>query len=57
MDEATPGEAEVRGVAERAREAAAVLAPLRRVEKDAALHAMASALTDAQDELLAANAA
>ena len=56
MGEATPAEAEVRGVAGRAREAAAVLAPLRRVDKDAALHAMACALTDAQDELLAANA-
>ena len=47
---------EVREVARRARAAAAVLAPLPRSVKDAALHAMAQALLDRQDEVLAANA-
>ena len=47
---------EVLEVARRARAAAAVLAPLPRSVKDAALHAMAQALLDRQDEVLAANA-
>ncbi len=47
----------VRAVAARARDAAAQLAPLPRAAKDAALHAMADALVDATDTVLAANAA
>ncbi|MDT7537039.1 MAG: glutamate-5-semialdehyde dehydrogenase [Actinomycetota bacterium] len=47
---------EVRAVAERARAAAAVLAPLPRKTKDAALHAMADALEEHTAEILAANA-
>jgi glutamate-5-semialdehyde dehydrogenase len=54
MPEAT--EADVRAVATRAREAAAELAPLRRAEKDAALHAMADSLVADTDAILAANA-
>jgi glutamate-5-semialdehyde dehydrogenase len=48
---------EVRAVAERARTAAAVLAPLPRKTKDAALLAMADALEAATDRILTANAA
>jgi len=47
---------EVLEVARRARTAAASLAPLPRGVKDAALHAMADALVERQDEVLAANA-
>jgi len=51
-----PGtERDVRASAERARAAAAELAPLSRAEKDAALHAMADAVDDASDAILAAN--
>ncbi|MBK5306615.1 MAG: glutamate-5-semialdehyde dehydrogenase [Frankiaceae bacterium] len=46
---------EVREVAEKARTAAAALAPLPRKTKDAALHAMADALEAATDAILAAN--
>ncbi|HEY3735999.1 MAG TPA: glutamate-5-semialdehyde dehydrogenase [Jatrophihabitans sp.] len=48
-------EQDVRAVAARAREAAAELAPLRRAEKDAALHAMADALIAEAPRILAAN--
>jgi glutamate-5-semialdehyde dehydrogenase len=48
-------EQEVRAVATRAREAAVELAPLSRAHKDAALHAMAAALDDDTDPILAAN--
>ena len=47
---------DVRAVAARAREAAAELGPLPRGQKDAALHAMADAVVDAADAVLAANA-
>lgn len=47
---------EVRETAVRARQAAAVLAPLPRAPKDAALSAMAAALGDRADEVVAANA-
>jgi glutamate-5-semialdehyde dehydrogenase len=47
---------EVRAVAEQARAAAAALAPLPRKTKDAALLAMAAALEEATDRILAANA-
>src|SRR5690349_22774286 len=47
---------DVRAVAERARTAAAALAPLPRKTKDAALHAMADALEAHTDQILAANA-
>jgi glutamate-5-semialdehyde dehydrogenase len=47
---------EVRAVAERARTAAAALAPLPRKTKDVALHAMADALEARTAEILAANA-
>src|SRR4051794_3777307 len=47
---------EVRAVAERARTAAASLAPLPRKTKDAALHAMADALEAHTEQILAANA-
>jgi glutamate-5-semialdehyde dehydrogenase len=47
---------EVRAVAERARTAAASLAPLPRKTKDAALVAMAAALEAHTDEILSANA-
>src|SRR5690349_15133691 len=46
----------VRAVASRARDAAAELGPLTRGIKDAALHAMADAVVDATDSVLAANA-
>jgi glutamate-5-semialdehyde dehydrogenase len=49
--------AQVRAVAERSRDAAAELAPLSRGQKDAALGAMADAVLDATDAVLAANAA
>jgi glutamate-5-semialdehyde dehydrogenase len=49
-------EQDVRAVAARAREAAAELAPLTRAHKDAALRAMADALDDATEAVLAANA-
>jgi glutamate-5-semialdehyde dehydrogenase len=55
MSEQPASEAAVRAVAERARAAAAELAPLSRGDKDAALRAMASALEDATDAILAAN--
>jgi glutamate-5-semialdehyde dehydrogenase len=48
---------EVLDAARRAQVAAAVLAPLTRQAKDAALHAMADALDKAADDVLAANAA
>ncbi|MDT4892962.1 MAG: glutamate-5-semialdehyde dehydrogenase [Pseudonocardiales bacterium] len=48
--------ADVRAAATRARAAAAELAPLSRREKDAALLAMADALDDATDAIVAANA-
>src|SRR3954466_12576798 len=47
---------EVRAVAERARTAAASLAPLPRKTKDAALQAMADALEAHTEQILAANA-
>jgi glutamate-5-semialdehyde dehydrogenase len=47
---------EVIEVARRARVAAAALAPLPRKDKDAALHAMADALVEHTDRILAANA-
>jgi glutamate-5-semialdehyde dehydrogenase len=55
MTEQTATEAEVRAVAARARDAAAAIAPMRRVDKDAALHAMADAVVEAAEEILAAN--
>jgi glutamate-5-semialdehyde dehydrogenase len=55
MSETTVSEHDVRAVAERARAAAAELAPLSRGDKDAALQAMASALEDSTDAILAAN--
>ncbi len=48
--------ADVRAVASRAREAAAELTSLSRGHKDAALRAMADAIVDATDSVLAANA-
>jgi glutamate-5-semialdehyde dehydrogenase len=48
--------AEVRAAAARSREAAAELGPLSRGQKDAALRAMADAVVDATDAVLAANA-
>jgi len=56
MSETTTSEAEVRAVAARGREAAAELAPLRRAQKDAALQAMADALVQHTEAILAANA-
>ncbi len=56
MAEQTATEQQVRAVAARARVAAAEVAPLARAAKDAALHAMADALDDACDVVLAANA-
>ena len=50
-------EQQVRVVAARARESAAELAPLTRSAKDTALMAMADALIDRTDEVLAANTA
>ncbi|MDT4910582.1 MAG: glutamate-5-semialdehyde dehydrogenase [Pseudonocardiales bacterium] len=55
MSEAAVTEQAVRAVAERARVAAAELAPLSRGDKDAALQAMASALEDSTEAILAAN--
>jgi len=49
-------EPEVHAVAVRARDAAAELGPASRAHKDAALHAMADAVLDATDAVLAANA-
>jgi glutamate-5-semialdehyde dehydrogenase len=49
-------EDEVRAVAARAKAAAALLAPMTRAAKDDALQAMAAAIEDACDEILAANA-
>jgi glutamate-5-semialdehyde dehydrogenase len=48
---------QVLDVARRARQAAAELAPLSRATKDAALHAIADALTARSSEIVAANAA
>ena len=48
---------QVRATAARARDAAAVLATLTRADKDAALLAMADALEEATEEIVAANAA
>ncbi|MDQ1248548.1 MAG: glutamate-5-semialdehyde dehydrogenase [Actinomycetota bacterium] len=48
---------QVRAAAQRARDAAAVLATLTRADKDAALLAMADELDTAADEIIAANAA
>jgi glutamate-5-semialdehyde dehydrogenase len=56
MSETGATEQEVRAVAARAREAAADLATISRAGKDAALHAMADALVDATEAILAANA-
>jgi len=55
MTDGTASEADVRGVAERARVASVELAPLSRAAKDAALHTMADALAAATDDVLAAN--
>ncbi|HEY1488472.1 MAG TPA: gamma-glutamyl-phosphate reductase, partial [Micromonosporaceae bacterium] len=55
MSEQTASEAEVRAIAVRAREAAADLGPRSRADKDAALLALATALIDATDTILAAN--
>ena len=55
MTEQAASAEQVRAVAARAREAAAELAPASRATKDAALHAMADALVDATDAVLAAN--
>jgi glutamate-5-semialdehyde dehydrogenase len=49
--------ADVRATAARAREAAAELGPLSRGQKDAALRAMADAVVEATETVLAANAA
>jgi glutamate-5-semialdehyde dehydrogenase len=56
-EQADPGEAAVRAVARRAREASFELALLTRADKDRALHAMADGLLAASAELLDANAA
>jgi glutamate-5-semialdehyde dehydrogenase len=56
VSESTATERDVYDVATRAREAAAELATLSRADKDAALHAMAQALGDETEEILAANA-
>ncbi len=48
-------EGEVRAVAARARDAAVELAPMRRATKDAALLAMAEALVESTEAILAAN--
>jgi glutamate-5-semialdehyde dehydrogenase len=56
MTEVIASDADVRAVAARSREAAADLAPLGRAAKDAALLAMADALVDSTDAILAANA-
>jgi glutamate-5-semialdehyde dehydrogenase len=60
MDERKPDGAttadDVRAVAGRARDAAAELSTLTRADKDAALHAMADALSAHTEDILAANA-
>ena len=56
MVETSATEADVRAVAARARDAAAELATLPRAAKDIALRAMADALEDATETILAANA-
>ena len=56
MAEVIASEEDVRAVAARSREAAADLAPLDRAAKDAALLAMADALVDSTEAILAANA-
>ena len=56
MTAQTATEQDVRAVAARARAAAVELAPLSRADKDSALQAMADALDDASDVILAANA-
>jgi glutamate-5-semialdehyde dehydrogenase len=56
VSESTATEQDVYDVATRAREAAAELATRSRADKDAALHAMAQALGDETEEILAANA-
>ena len=56
MDEQSATEQPVRAVAARARDAAVDLAPLSRADKDAALWAMADALADSAESVLAANA-
>ena len=56
MSEPTVTEQDVRDVAARARVASTELAPLSRARKDAALLAMADALLDATDAVVAANA-
>jgi glutamate-5-semialdehyde dehydrogenase len=56
VTEQLASEADVRAVASRARDAAAELAPLGRAAKDGALLAMADALEDASQMILAANA-
>jgi glutamate-5-semialdehyde dehydrogenase len=56
MAEVAATQAEVSAVARRARDAAVDLAPLSRARKDAALSAMADAIDDASDAIVAANA-
>jgi glutamate-5-semialdehyde dehydrogenase len=56
MAEQAATEQQVHDCARRAREAAAELAQLSRAQKDAALHAMADALEEATDPIVAANA-
>ncbi|MDT4938211.1 MAG: glutamate-5-semialdehyde dehydrogenase [Pseudonocardiales bacterium] len=56
MSEQVASELDVLDAARRARSAAAELAPLSRAAKDAALLAMADALDDATDAIVAANA-
>jgi glutamate-5-semialdehyde dehydrogenase len=56
MAERSATEQDVREVAARARTAAAELATRNRADKDAALQAMAAAIEDATDAILAANA-
>ncbi|MDQ2749574.1 MAG: glutamate-5-semialdehyde dehydrogenase [Actinomycetota bacterium] len=55
MSDVTATESDVRAVAQRARAAAAELAPRSRGDKDAALQAMASALEDSAEAIIAAN--
>ncbi len=55
MSEQIATESDVRAAAQRARDAAAELGPRSRAAKDAALHALADALVDATDSVLAAN--
>ncbi len=56
MSEQSASEEQVHAVASRAREAAAILAPLTRADKDAALLAMADAVDDECGPILEANA-